>query len=289
MQQHSLTHHYIPTFYLKRWAIEADGLICEFSRPHFQVKPKRKTPEAAGHQRGLYIVTGLPPEKQSVLEDDFFRKTDQIAHDALCSMLADPSGTADMSSRYRSGWSRFVLSLVHRSPESLALLREKCRAGLVDRLAEIEPAYDGLRRPSDPPTFAQLKAEMEHDVEHKTWAVLLQDVIDNVTVGKFINAMRWSIVTVSNPEYSFLTSDRPVCMTNGIDHPKGYIILPVGPAQMFVAVNTLEMEQTLRQTDPRKLMRMVNGKVVDQARKYVYGTDDRQLRFVENRLGKRTI
>ena len=285
MKQQSLTHHHIPTFYLRRWA-GSDGLICEFSRPHTQVKPKRKTPEAAGHQRGLYTVTGLPPERQSILEDDFFRRTDQSANDALSFMLANMDGTADMPSKLRSGWSRFILSLVHRNPERLGVLKEKCRVGLAERLAEVEPVYDEFRGPSDPPTFAQLKASMEHDVEHKTWAVLLQDVIDSVTVGTFLNAMRWSIVTVRNPEHLLLTSDRPVYMTNGIDHPEGQIILPVGPEQVFVAVNTSEMEQVLRNHDPRKLVHALNDKVASQAQRYVYGTDDRQLRYIENRLGR---
>lgn len=266
MKQQSLTHHYIPTFYLRRWE-GPDGLICEFSRPHIQVKPRRKTPEAAGHQRGLYTVTGLPPEQQSILEDDFFRKTDQIAHDALSFMLANADGAADMPSKLRSGWSRFILSMVHRNPERVDVLREKCRVGLAERMAEIEPVYDEFRGPSHPPTFAQLKASMEHDVEHKTWAVLLQDVINSVTVGTFMNAMRWSIVTVRNPEHLLLTSDRPVCMTNGIKHPRGEIIVPVGPEQVFVAVNTSEMEQVHRSYDPRKLVRALNDKVASQAQR----------------------
>lgn len=285
MQQQSLVHHYLPRFYLRQWA-GPDGLICEFSRPYMRVQARRKSPKATGHKPGLYTVTGLPPERQSILEDDFFRRTDQTAHDALRFMLANQDGTGDMPSKLRSGWSRFVLSLVHRTPERLALLKEKCRVALAERLAEIEPMYHEFRGPSDPPTFAQLKASMEHDAEHKTWALLLQDVVDSVTVGTFINAMRWSVVTVKNAPHSILTSDRPVYMTNGINHPEGQIILPIGPTRMFVAVNTPEMEDVLRTSDPHRLMGLMNDKVARHACRYVYGTDDRQLRYVENRLGR---
>ena len=203
-------------------------------------------------------------------------------------MLANKDGIGDMPSKLRSGWSRFILSLVHRTPERLALLKEKCRVVLAERLAEIEPVYHEFRSSSDPPTFAQLRARMQHDAEHKTWAVLLQDVIDSVTVGTFINAMRWSVVTVRNAPHSILTSDRPVYMTNGINHPEGQTILPIGPTQMFVAVNTPQMEVALRTCDPHRLLGQMNDKVVRHACRYVYGIDDRQLRYVENRLDRHT-
>ena len=131
------------------------------------------------------------------------------------------------------------------------------------------------------------KAAIRHDMEHKAWAVLLEDLVDNATVGAFINAMRWTIVTVRNPEMSMLTSDRPLHMTNGLDHPEGYIILPVGPAHVFVAVNTPDMVRGIAGREPRGLVKDIDAKVVGQASRYVYDSDDGQLRFVENRLRRR--
>lgn len=283
-KQQSFDHHYIPQFYLRRWA-GPDGLICEFSRPHRHIVIQRKSPRAAGFQRHLYTVNGLPEGEQSILEDSFFRKTDQIAHDALRFMLGNGGGDQDMSAKLRSGWSRFILSLKYRSPEGIAMLKDKCRQELPQHLAEIETHYDERRSPSHPPTFAQFREEMEHDVGHKLWAVLLQDVIDNKAVGTFLNQMRWAVVTISGAVlHPFLTSDRPIYMTDGIKHPEGQIIVPVGPTQMFVAVNTPEMMATLQHRNPCEVMRAVNDKVVAQAQRYVYGTDARQLRFIENRL-----
>jgi hypothetical protein len=42
----------------------------------------------------------------------------------------------------------------------------------------------------------------------------------------------------------------------------------------------------IRSSNPRELMAQVNDRVASQARKFVYGTDDSQLRFVANRLGR---
>lgn len=282
-KQQSVNHHYVPTFYLSRWA-GPDGKICEFSRPHTEVKPLRKMPEAAGFLRHLYTVPGLEPDERSVLEDVVFNKIDQTASDALSFMLANSDGDADMPPKLRNGWSRFLMSLMHRGPEQLAALKLKCQTFMEKHLAGLEPTYDERRQPSDPATYAEMRAAIEHDVTHKTWAMVLEDVVDNPILGTFINAMHWSIVTVRNPERSMLASDRPLHMTNGINHPEAYIILPIGPAHIFVAVNTPEMVKRISETEPRGLVKDINTKVVGQAVQYVYDTDDRQLRFVANHL-----
>jgi hypothetical protein len=56
---------------------------------------------------------------------------------------------------------------------------------------------------------------------------------------------------------------------------------------LFVATNNEETENNIRRADPTMRIAQVNGRVASQARKYVYGIDDRQLRFVEKRLGRK--
>lgn len=176
------------------------------------------------------------------------------------------------------------MSLMHRGPEQLSALKLKCQIWMEEHLTGLEATYEERRQPSDPATYLEMRAAIEHDVTHKAWAMVLEGAIDNPTLGTFINAMHWSIVTVRNPEWSMLVSDRPLHMTNGIDHPEAYIILPIGPTHIFVAVNTPEMVRRISETEPRGLVKAINTKVVGQAVRYVYNTDDGQLRFVENRL-----
>jgi hypothetical protein len=68
--------------------------------------------------------------------------------------------------------------------------------------------------------------------------------------------------------------------------PRDHLEIPIGPAALFVATNTEESDNIIKSIDPRELMRQVNDRVALQARRFVYGTDDRHLRFVANRLGK---
>ena len=285
-KQQSIDHHYIPTFYLRRWT-GTDRRICEFSRPYREVKPQRKGPKAAGFIPHLYTVSGMEPGLRSVLEDIVFKRTDQHANDALAFMLANSDGTAEMPPKLRNGWSRFLMSLMHRGPEQLAALKAKCQTTIEEHLAGLEYTCAKQRQPSDPETYAEMRAAVAHDVEHKAWALVLESAVDNPQVGTFINAMHWTIVTVRNPEWSILTSDRPLHMTNGLDHAEAYIILPVGPTDIFIAVNTPGMVRRIAETEPRGLVKEINAKVVGQAVRYVYETDDAQLRFVEKRLCRR--
>jgi hypothetical protein len=55
---------------------------------------------------------------------------------------------------------------------------------------------------------------------------------------------------------------------------------------LFVAANTEQTERMIRSWKPDMLMGHGNDRTASQAIKYVWGVDDSQLRFVENRLGK---
>ena len=76
-------------------------------------------------------------------------------------------------------------------------------------------------------------------------------------------------------------------MTNGIIGRDDHLALPLGPRTLFVACNNIETENKIKTIDPGILMAQINDRVASQARKYVYGDDNRQLRFVENRLGRK--
>lgn len=218
------------------------------------------------------------------MEDHFFKEVDQTASDALAFMFENRDGATNMPPHLRSGWSRFIVSLKHRNPEGIALLRQRFRASFEENLAEFQAKYDAERGPLDPRTFAELRANIERGIERETWAVLLQNVINSERVSTVVDAMRWSLVTMPSADQPLLTSDRPLQMTNGIVHPEGEIILPVGPRDVFVAVNTPEMENALRSSKSKDFARALNDRTARNACTYVYGSDDGQLRFVENRL-----
>jgi hypothetical protein len=277
-------HHYIPQFYLKQWA-GSDGQVCEFCQRYKGiVKPRRTHPAGTGYVENLYTLVGLPRETAQLIETKFFKVTDQFANDALNILLH--SVISEMSADIRSGWSRFVLSLIHRNPEKIAWIKDEVQRGLDVRFQEVRDNYENFRRPSDPQTFDEYITLNGANSQAKAFAMLLQSMVDSENVGAYLNGMRWNVLTIERPPHPLLTSDRPVITSNGIKYDDSYIIVPLSPTALFVAVNTLQQEQRIRSMPVTDFVQKVNDVVCTQAQQYVYGTDDRQLRFVSNRLGR---
>lgn len=275
-------HHYIPVFYSREWA-GPDGRLCEYTRPYREVKPQSKHPDATGYVRGLYTVPQNDPHVAEYIERHFFRITDNGA--AVVAQELRNGGKIDFFSLDRSSWSRFIISLMLRNPEYVARMAAEV-VGFYAR-TDNEEKYQELRGPSDPATFEEYVAKHTFHPARRMSAYALQKIIDSPTMGGHLNQMRWSVVTFKRERHTLLTSDRPIIMTNGIIGKKDHLALPIGPRMLFIAANNIETENMIRTIDPGILMAQVNHRVASQARKYVYGNDDKQLRFIENRLGRK--
>jgi hypothetical protein len=99
--------------------------------------------------------------------------------------------------------------------------------------------------------------------------------------------MQWTAKSVSTATFRMLTSDRPYIMTNGIAQPEGHIVIPLSPTVVFFATRNDETFGQINSMSPDLIVTAVNSKVCEQAISFVYGVDDSQLRFVQNRLGRR--
>lgn len=203
------------------------------------------------------------------------RQTDQYAAQALQLLLKNDVSSLD--NIRRSGWARFILSLLRRTPEALRALGDRLTTALVQEFPQ-------LALPGDPGSAEQALAR-ESLIERQR-AMLLQSTITSERIGTHLINMRWSVVTFTGAKYPLLTSDRPFIMTNGVGYPRSHIAVPISPTQCFLAANSVEIESEIQKLPAKEFMRINNDKMASQARKFVYGVDDRQLRFVANRFGQ---
>jgi hypothetical protein len=120
--QQSIRHHYIPVFYLKRWC-DADGRLCEYSRPYKDFYTKRIYPVQSGFVDRLYEIKGVPEAMAQVVEDEFMKPVDSLAAISL-TMLESGSDRIRNESKYRSAWSLFLMTLLMRMPEDLEVLAQ---------------------------------------------------------------------------------------------------------------------------------------------------------------------
>jgi hypothetical protein len=75
-------------------------------------------------------------------------------------------------------------------------------------------------------------------------------------------------------------------MPFGLGQPNAYISLPVAPRLLFVAAHHGGVAQAARTANPTSIVRGNNKLVIQQARKFVWGTTDSQLTFIQRNFGK---
>jgi hypothetical protein len=196
MKNEGNKHHYLPVFYLKSWT-GADGRLCEFSRPYtlkpgrvmpakVPVKPRRTHPDGTGYVRGLNTFRTLPTALADFLENRFLKRADDFASQALSRFLEDD---VNLDVEIKSGWSRFILTLLHRTPE--AMERH------TNQIVEYYPRYmEELRHAvttGDADVVAASRAELSEERLERLKLQLLQMNMDSEFVGAALNRMQWAV------------------------------------------------------------------------------------------------
>ena len=277
-------NHYIPIFYLKRWAVHADKCVCVYSRPHKEVHVQRKRPKGVGYERDLYTVDNPDPAVATYLERQFFQATDDLASKALA--VIEGGQWSAMGNDIRSGWTRFIMSLLHRNPE-----RIKESLQTVSRyVAMLKPRYERRyylnRDVSHPATFEEFWQVMLPEILDRTGIRLIQTSIDTEFAGQHFNNLLWRVLDFKS-SYTFLTGDRPIIMTNGMVQPGAHLAIPIGPRKMFIAAPTIDFANELMQENANNVVTRVNDKIVRQARQFCIGSDNSHKAFFARRFGER--
>ena len=241
-------------------------------------------PDGTGYEHDLYTFSDLPSAAATYLEAKFFERSDDAAYAVLREMLED---RVDFNAVKRSAWSRFLMTLLHRTPEAVRRIRSQVNAAYPEFLEKIWESYPTNRGPHDPETFEGfLTTVTEADYQQVTLRVL-QKIMDSENVGSLLNKLQWGVLRINQSDYSLLTSDRPLVLTNLLIGAKSHVAMPLSPDRIFLAADTAETmwELYVACKKANTTVRILNDRVVRQARKFVWGTDDRQLRFIKNRLG----
>ncbi|WP_421738359.1 DUF4238 domain-containing protein [Caulobacter sp.] len=118
-------HHFMPVFYLKRWA-RADGCLEQFRRfAGRQIKPRRLAPTATGYSDDLYAMPGLSADLAQQVEKLFMQEVDSLAAAVLPAL--ESGGAIAWTSETRTAWARFVRSLQLRTPADVAGVKQRAQ------------------------------------------------------------------------------------------------------------------------------------------------------------------
>lgn len=249
------------------------------------MRPRLTHPDGTAYQRDLYTALDTPPAVATILEHGFFQLADDFAAKALHLMLAEtpelPTGS------FRAAWARFMLSLMYRTPENLVRSAEAVRKIYEDGNEELREVYNKGRRPTDPETFEEYRLQTKLGTLNRAVMNHIMTITNSSTVMPALMSMKWAITRPAKLHYPLLTSDRPMIMSDGIGRRHGNIVMPISQERVFICARSDEAYTEIKARSRQVgFGEKINDRVARQARKYVYGGDDRQLSFIENRLGE---
>jgi hypothetical protein len=272
-------HHYLPVFYLKRWA-DRDGKVVRYHRANGRIVVSRPSPKRTGYEEGLYTLKGTARPQE--IETEFFKIVDNGAARMLERLIA--RGTADLTSDQRSVWGRFVNSLQLRSPHSVAEIKAR-HDGILRAIFESQDAeYQAKRQERDPDTAYEDVIRRAPDLMENAHKILLTQLIDDGETGNRIINMRWAVMNLSAARHTLLTVDRPYYTSSGYGDRNCLLSVPLSPTHLFVAANDIRQLRLLAAQSPMDTVCNANKMFVSLAVENVYGCTDTHLEFVEGRF-----
>jgi Protein of unknown function (DUF4238) len=280
-------HHYIPQFYLRKWAGPDGRVLCYKRVPTGAVVADWVTPKSTGFEKDLYTLEHLPEDIRQAIEKEVTADVDNRAATAMQKMIAAKSADT-LTADDRLGWAQFVVSLPIRNPDAVTDIKEtSTKSGM-------EMAYKEVKRKF--PDWAgggDFRTEFEESVNEDPLTKFLSDnygliVISELMLNpqfqKIILDMHWWVVDFTKAGLSLITCDRPYMVFRTIRHPRGLIYLPLAPNLAFYASPDPNKGRQLRAQKAKLVVKEMNRWQAALAARFIYAADAEHTAFVENRL-----
>ncbi len=282
--QKVIKQHYIPVFYLKRWAI--NGKLVEFSRPNPKsrdVKPHMKPPKATAWCRGLYDLAGISPKMVHYIEQIFFLGVDTRASMAL--EIIEDGGQIERQ-ELRQAWAMFVMSLFLRHPKDVDAFKEIYKKEFLISSDIEREKYARLKSSSDPDEFSDYIISLGPNFIENMALNHIPKIINSQRSVESLMNMTWGFVSAPRDGY-FLTSDRPL-IRNLLGRPDSLWLLPISPRKSFIAVNLRGHFMETQANVYRQGWKQINKLIVRQAEALGFSDSQRHLPFFQKHLAKDT-
>jgi hypothetical protein len=218
------------------------------------------------------------------METKFFTPLiDQPGADILKILIN--SGPGKLTGDQRHVWTKYVMALHTRRPETIQLAREVGRQSLINTLGN-DPEYAQMKTDGMPDSLLDFVAPW---IIENFGMLNAPAIVDHEPTHNIIMGMRWWCVNFSLAKYDLLTGDRPLIWPMGANRPEFYFALPLSPRLCFFATKTASIEKMFRDSYRSRLARQVNEAVVSQASEYVYAAHGAHSKFVERRLKQNAV
>lgn len=225
-------------------------------------------------------------EAAQVLEQHYFRKLDTAAADVLRKLTMPPRPV--LSGKDRDIWIRFMLSLLHRSPNYLESVKMMGEQVWNETQPELASRYDQLRGADDPATVEEFLRARNPVATEQHVLLNVPRLLANPGVGEVLAKAHWRRFVVPHDERRLLLSDDPIARTNGLLIPQGHLAMPLSPNYLLVVAPDLAVIRAIENVRPRDTFALMNKWTVQSARHFVVASDLSQAAFVRKHFGADT-
>lgn len=257
-------HHFLPRWFLDRWAL--DGVLWEFTRqgPGKLLKAKYRRPSETGYQEHLYTIPGFPAKQAASIETEFLQLIDGRGAQAV--KMAESGIQAGPDEK--SALVQFILSMIHRTPDSIKRLENRLKDDLHWR-----------------PEFSDSDGAIYREGALNVFADLVQS---DLMLAR-LSSLSTFFIDLGPRGHDLLTCDCPILLSNGLGHSDAFVILTTGPRRLLVLSEKRSIVDYLAGQDARVLSSAINEALVVQACEIVISTSPKALRFIDKRFGNEAL
>jgi len=278
-------HHYVPEFYLKRWANSSGKVERYVEIPSGKIHRKAVSYQAIGFEENLYSLPNADPleSRTQIIETKFFGPVDNNAAD--CLNILETTEEVPFDPEFRTNWALFIKSMMFRSPKGIDRLFRTLTDIYEDKETEYQSEYEKFKKPNDPATLYQWIRQRDQNIEAQHLMSMIPRILTSPRIIHLIVNLNWFVEDITDSRFKMLLSDQPIIFSP-LEKENGHIALPLSPKRMFVATDSNSLTNLLKGWDATSLAKASNLQIVRNAQKFVVSTDDRQRRFIENNFGK---
>ncbi|MFT8952916.1 MAG: DUF4238 domain-containing protein [Gluconobacter sp.] len=270
-------HHYIPQFLLTQWTV--NGRLNRYTQPSpGKIICHNKPTKATGFEQRLYEIPMCLASSAQDVETRVMQPIDDAAA-TTHKMLLTETGFNNLTVKHRIAWVTFILSLTLRTPDNFsAYLRTFNTIDLSNtQHRELQESYEKTKLPNDPDNYEDYLTAAHPEEMQQGAFYAFKYSIENKPLIHYITNMLWFVLEI--PSGSFLLSDEPLLMSNGIKYSNGHIVIPISQTKLFLATNNMLTYLQIKNLN-EELTRRVNMQIVSGARLFVASRDANNNEFI---------
>lgn len=273
MTQDPRNHHYVPEFFIRRWA-DADDRVWAYRYPYKnRLEIKHLPPSAIGFGRDLYALSGGSPKERQRIELETTQKIDSGGALALAAILESGGRPSDEALCW--SWTEFVAALISRSPSRLEEISRHSKVRTLTLDDSMRHLYIQRRAPDWPETLDEAVAQRRDDAfDNDLGKLTAERLFTAPRIKEAVMNMHWRVRRFdAGPR--LLLSDHPVTY-GSFETSNAVLVMPLGPRAAFIAARHADFLTALLATREERLIATLNAKVLQQARDYAFAQDRTQ-------------